>query len=147
MMALPALIIGGFKFGYGNYVEEGLVLFTRQEIFSEIIVCYLVVSVVLVAYVSYSLFISVLIPNPGYAIGLCVGVALMMDFVRVRMNISSFIFQSYIETPFELAKGIAEGFKGTWRPDVYFCILVPLAWAIIFFTLALYLFARKDYKS
>jgi len=146
-MALPALAIGGFKFGYGQYVEEGLTLFTRQQIFTGILTSFLVLSVVLLAYVSYSLLISVLTSNPGYAIGLCVGSVLMMDFVRGRLNISPFLFQSYVETPFELAKSMPEGFRAAWQPDITLCLGVPLAWTVVCFAAAVLIFMRKDYKS
>ena len=146
-MALPALAIGGLKFGYGHYVEEGLTLFTRQQIFFGILTNYLVLSVVLLAYVSYCLLISVLTSNQGYAIGLCVGSVLMMDFVKGRLNISSFLFQSYVETPFELAKSMTEGFKAVWKPDIIASLGVSLAWTIACFVLAVLIFVRKDYKS
>jgi ABC-type transport system involved in multi-copper enzyme maturation permease subunit len=146
-MALPALAIGGLKFGYGHYVEEGLTLFTRQQIFTGIMAGFLVLSVVLLAYVSYSLLISVLTSNPGYAIGLCVGSVLMMDFIRGRLNISPFLFQSYVETPFELAKSMPEGFRAAWQPDITLCLGVPLVWTVVCFAAAVLIFMRKDYKS
>jgi len=146
-MALPALAIGGFKFGYGHYVEAGLILFTRQQIFTGILAGFLVLFVVLLAYVSYSLLISVLTSNPGYAIGLCVGSVLMMDFIKGRLNISPFLFQSYVEMPFELVKSMPEGFNIAWKPDIFLCLGVPLAWTVVCFAAALLIFTRKDYKS
>ena len=146
-MALPALAIGGFKFGYGHYVEAGLILFTRQQIFTGILAGFLVLFVVLLAYVSYSLLISVLTSNPGYAIGLCVGSVLMMDFIKGMLNISPFLFQSYVEMPFELVKSMPEGFNIAWNPDIYLCLGVPLAWTVVCFAAALLIFTRKDYKS
>ena len=146
-MALPALAIGGYKFGYGHYVEEGLILFTRQQIFAGILINYLVLSVVLLAYVSYCLLISVLTSNPGYAIGLCVGSVLLMDFVRGRLNISPFLFQSYVETPFELAKSMTEGFRTAWKPGIIASLGASLAWTAACFVVAILIFVRKDYKS
>lgn len=146
-MALPALAIGGLKFGYGNYAEEGLILFTRQQIFMSVVSCFLILLIVLLAYVSYSLLISVLTPNTGYAIGLSVGSILFLDLVRVRLNISPWLFQSYIETPFELVKSLTEGLSITWKPDIYLCLGVPLAWSVVCFMAAFFVMSRKDYKS
>lgn len=145
--ALPALAIGGLKFGYGNYTEEGLTLFTWQQIFTAIVFCFLLLLIVLLAFVSYSLLISVLTANTGYAIGLSVGSVLFLDLVRERLKISPYLFQAYVETPFDLVKSLTEGLDITWKPDIYFCIGVPLGWSVACFGAAFFIFSRKDYKS
>jgi len=146
-MVLPALVIGGIKFGYGNYAEEGLTLFTQSQIFTAILLCFLLLSIVLLAFVSYSLLISVLMPNIGYSIGLSVGSILFLDLLKDRLKISPFLFQSYVETPFELVKSLTEGFAIAWKPDIYLCIGVPFAWSVVCFVAAFLVFSRKDYKS
>lgn len=146
-VALPALAIGGLHFGYGNYTEEGLTLFTQWQIFKNIIFCYLLLLAVLLAYVSYGLLISVLTGNTGYAIGLSVGSVLFLDLVCERLKISSYLFQTYVETPFDIVKSVTEGFDITWKPDIYPGLGVPLAWAVACFTAAFFVFSRKDYKS
>ncbi len=146
-MALPAVIIGALKFGYGGYIEEGLVLFTRRQMFSNIIVCYFILAVIISAYVGYSLLVSVLISNPGLAIGTCVGTVLMMDFIRGKLGISSFLFQSYIEAPFDIARGMTEGFIPAWRTEASLGLGVSLAWTLACFAAAQMIFQNKDYKS
>lgn len=146
-MVLPALAFGGLKFGYGHYIEEGFMLFTRQQIFAAIFLCFLLLLIVLLAYVSYSLLISVLTANTGYAIGLSVGSVLFLDLLREKLKISPFLFQTYIETPFDLVKSLTEGLAITWKPDIYFCIGVPLIWSFVCFSVALVVFSKKDYKS
>lgn len=146
-MALPALIIGGLKFGYGNYTEEGLTLFTRARIFTAILFCFLLLLIILLAFVSYSLLVSVLMANVGSAIGLSVGSVLFLDLIRDRLRISPYLFQAYIETPFDLVKSLTEGFNISWKPDIYLCIGVPFAWSVACFAAAFLIFSRKDYKS
>lgn len=142
-----ALIIGRFKFGYGDYVEEGVIVFTQSHIFSAILTTFLLLLITLLAFVSYSLMISVLVSNIGYSVGLSVGSILFLDLVRDRLGISTFLFQGYVETPFELAKSLTEGFDIVWKPEIYFLICVPFAWSVICFIIAYLVFSRKDFKN
>ena len=145
-VCLPALTIGGLRFGYGSYIEAGLVIFTRWEIFKNIIFCYLLLLIVLLAYVSYGLLISVLTRNTGFAIGMSVGGVLFLDLVSERLKISRYIFQSYVETPFNIVRSATEGFSIIWKPGVLNCLGVSLAWIITCFVLAIFIFSKKDYK-
>jgi len=146
-MVLPALVIGRLKFGYGPYTEKGLTIFTRGQMFTAIVFSFVLLLIVLLAFVSYSLLISVLTSNIGYAIGLSIGSILFLDLVRDRLKISPYLFQAYVETPFDLVKSMSEGFAISWKPDIYLCIGVPLVWSAACFSTALFIFLRKDYKS
>lgn len=142
-----AFIIGALRFGYGDYVEEGIKLFSKEQILSEILLCLLLTLIPLLAFSCFGLMISVLTRNLGYAIGISVGSILFFDLIRERLSLSPFLFQSYVETSFELVKSLAEGFAVSWKPEIYSLIGVPLAWAVGCSAIGLFIFSRKDYKS
>lgn len=147
IMFFSAFIIGALRFGYRDYVEEGIKLFSKEQMFSEILLCFLVTLIPLLAFSCFGLMISVLTRNVGYSIGISVGSILFLDLIRDRFGLSPFLFQSYIETPFELVKSLTEGFPVSWKPEIYSCLGVPLIWAIGCTAIGLFIFSRKDYKS
>ncbi len=146
-IVITSLIFGGIHFGYGDFVEKGLILFTKSQIFLEIFYCFLIILFPLLAFSCYGLLISVITNNVAYAIGVSVGTIIFLDIIRERLNLSPYLFQSYIETPFKIVKSITEGFKVNWKPEIFYCIGIPLIWAIGCFSIGIFIFVRKDYKS
>jgi ABC-type transport system involved in multi-copper enzyme maturation permease subunit len=144
---LTALIIGGIHFGYGDYVEGEITLFTKGEIFLNIFYCFSLLLIPLFAFCCYGLLISVFTSNVGSAIGFSVGSILFLDVIREKLNLSRFLFQSYIETPFEIVKNVTEGFDINWKPDIFSCIGVPAIWIIFCLCIGFLFLSRKDYKS
>ncbi|MHA2128135.1 MAG: ABC transporter permease [Promethearchaeota archaeon] len=144
---ITSLILGGIHFGYGDYVEEGLILFKKGQIFLEIFYCFLIILFPLIAFSCYALLISVITNNVGYAIGVSIGSVIFLDIIREKLNLSPFLFQSYMETPFNIVKSITEGFEVNWKPEIFACIGVPLIWAIGCFSIGFFIFSKKDYKS
>lgn len=144
---ITSLILGEIYFGFGDYVERGLVLFSKGEIFLEIFYCFLVILFPLIAFTCYGLLISVITNNVGYAIGVSIGSVIFLDIIREKLNLSPFLFQSYMETPFNIVKSITEGFEVNWNPEIFSCIGVPLIWAIGCFSIGFFIFSKKDYKS
>lgn len=144
---LPALIVGGICFGYRDYTESGITLFTKGEIFLNIFYCFSLLLVSLIAFCCYGLLISVITNNVGFAIGFSVGSVIFLDVVREKLNLSPFLFQSYVEVPFAIVNDIVEGFEVNWKPEIFSCIGVPVIWIIGCFTVGFFIFSRKDYKS
>lgn len=144
---ITSLIFGAIHFGYGDYVEEGLILFKRGQIFLEILYCFLIMLFPLIAFCCYGLLISVVTNNVAYGIGFSIGSIIFLDIIREKMNLSRFLFQSYIETPFNIVKSITEGFEVVWKPEAFYCFGVPLIWAIGCFSIGFVIFSKKHYKS
>jgi len=144
---IPALIIGSIHFGYGDYIEGGIILFTKGEIFLNIFFCFSLLLIPLLAFCCYGLLFSVITNNVGFSIGFSVGSVIFLDVIKERLDISPFLFQSYIETPFEIVMNIVEGFKVNWKSEILSCIGVPTIWIIGCFSIGLFIFQRKDYKS
>lgn len=143
---LSAFVVGKIIFSYGDLVERGIVLFTQWEILSNFLYCYLILLFPIFALICYGLMISVLINNVGMAIGLSVGSIIFLDIVKERLNLSSFLFQSYIETPFEFAQDLIEGFGINWTPKIFYCIGISGGWIVVFLLIGYLIFSKKDYK-
>lgn len=144
---ITSLILGGIHFGYGDYGEQGLILFKKGRIFLEIFYGFLVLLFPLIALTCYGLLVSVITSNVGYAIGFSIGSVIFLDVIKEELGLSPFLFQSYIETPFNIVRSITEGFEVNWEPEVFLCIGVPLIWVVGCFSAGLFIFVKKEYKS
>lgn len=147
VMTGTALLVSGLSFGYGDYTEGGIILFKKNRIFMEMARCYGLVLIPLLAYSSLGLLISTLGKNTGTSIGISVGSVLFLDLVRERLGLSPYLFQSYIETPFELVQNITEGFSVVWTPEIYKILGVSLVWILFCAAFGLIIFKRKNYKN
>lgn len=145
-ITLTAFLVGKIIFGYGDYIERGITLFTQWQILGNLLYCYLILLFPLFSLCCYGLLISILINNVGFSIGMSVGSIIFLDIVKERLNLSPFLFQSYIETPFELAQDIIEGFEINWSPKIFYCIGVSGAWIVVFLCIGYLIFSKKDYK-
>jgi len=143
---LTAFLVGKITLGYGDYTERGIVLFTQWQIVSNLLYCYLILLFPIFCLCSYGILISILISDVGFSIGLSVGSIIFLDIVKERLNLTPFLFQSYIETPFELAQDIVEGFGIDWTPKIFYCLGISGAWSVVFLFIAYLIFSKKDYK-
>lgn len=147
VMTGTALFVSGLSFGYGDFTEGGIILFRKSRIFIDMAFCYGLVLVPLLAYCSFGLLVSVLAKNTGTSIGISVGGVLFLDLARERLGLSPYLFQSYIEKPFELVQSITEGFAVVWKPEIYRILGISLIWALCCAAIGLLVFKRKDYKN
>lgn len=146
IIILTAFLVGKVAFGYGIYAERGIIVFTQWQILSNFLYCFLILLFPLFSFCCYGLLISIIINNVGLAIGLSMGSIIFLDIVKERLKVSPFLFQSYIETPFEFAQDIIEGFGISWTPKIFYCLGVSGAWIVVFLCVGYLIFSKKDYK-
>jgi ABC-2 type transport system permease protein len=144
-IGITSFIIGSVKFGYKD-IQEGMIIHTKSQIFLLIINNLLILSFVLLAFVNYSLLISILTSNSGQAIAFSVGGILLLDIIKYRIKISPYLFQTYIEKPFDLIKDNLENFGISGKSDVIQCFVVSLIWASLCFFISLLILNKKDLK-
>jgi len=144
---ITSLFLGGIHFGYGDYVERGLILFTKGRMFLEMFYGFLLLLFPLSALTCYGLLVSVVTSNVGYAIGFSIGSVIFLDIIKEKLSLSPFLFQSYMETPFNIVRSITEGFEVNWEPEIFSCIGIPLIWIVGCFSIGLFIFSKKEYKS
>jgi len=143
---LASFIIAKINFTFGDYIENGITIYTQNEIFLNFSLCFLLLLFPIFAICIFGLLISTLTKNIGLAIGVSIGSIIIFDILKERLDISHFLFQSYIENSFELAQNLIDGFKINWFPNVFYCIGVPGIWMILMFVIGYFIFSRKNFK-
>jgi len=143
---LVSFIIAKINFTFGDYVENGITIYTQNEIFMNLSLCFLLLLLPIFAICIFGLLISTLTKNIGLAIGVSIGSIIIFDILKERIDISHFLFQSYIENSFELAQNLIDGFKINWIPNVINCIAVPGIWMILMFVTGYFIFSRTNFK-
>ncbi len=143
---LASIVIIRINYSFGDYVERGLTIFTQGDIFLNLFLCSLLLFFPLLSICCYGLLISTITKNSGTAIGYSIGSIIIIDVIKERFNISDIVFNSYIDTPFELAQQITEGFKINWMPTILYCIFIPMIWAIIMAGTGYFIFSKRDFK-
>lgn len=141
-----SFIIAKINFTFGDYIENGITIFTQNEIFLNLSICFLLLLIPIFSICSFGLLISTLTKNIGLAIGLSIGCIIIFDILKERLNISHFLFQSYIDDPYELAQNLIEGFKINWFPTIFSCIGIPGIWMILMFVTGYLIFSKTNFK-
>jgi hypothetical protein len=96
------------------------------------------------ATVAYALMISCITRSTAAAVTSAIGIWFVTDIVKHRMHLSSFLFSSYLESPWQVFKDRCDGLDTSWFPMATHAMLASAGAVLVFGAAALYFFQRRD---
>ncbi len=144
-----ALYVVGFFSGagfgsFGNLEERGYILVKGHTIFLNLLLAFFCSLVTLSVVGVFGIFMSILMPRPGIAIGVCVGSYFALNVAAQFDRVSKFIFTYYTSYPINTVKEISFGLAASWTPKIFWCLGTDLGWMALLFFLANWILKRKD---
>lgn len=128
--ATTGIIVGMASFGFADLVENGALIYTKEQIGLNFLLGCLVISFPLFAVTCYGLLISSLVDSIVAAVSVSIASFIVLDIAKVRFGFAPYIFSSYIATPFTVVADMIEGFHFSWTPKVYYCIGISMVWIV-----------------
>lgn len=101
----------------------------------------------LAAAAAYGVMMSTLMRSTAAAVGLSVGLWILVDIIKYPLRIAPFLFSTYIETPWQIFSDRAEGIYSPWGMEEAFLIGTSTVWMTIFLTISISVFSRRNLQS
>jgi len=99
------------------------------------------------AAVSFALMISSLTRSTGAAIGVTIGLWLLVDIVKSPLGIAAYLFSSYMQTPWAVFAYQCDNIPSSWSPGAYYCVGTSLAAMAVFITVGIAALHRRDLQA
>jgi ABC-type transport system involved in multi-copper enzyme maturation permease subunit len=144
--ALLSMLAGALFYGLGDLAipETGEVYRTRPEMLMNMGVSYLMDLFSIYTVGCMGLFISVAINNAGWAVITSLVVYFPVMFLKNFEFMSPWIFTSYMDLGQSILREMAVVKSKAWTPDIYSFFAVNILTAIVFLSVSLLLFRRKE---
>jgi ABC-type transport system involved in multi-copper enzyme maturation permease subunit len=98
----------------------------------------------LCASAAYGVMVSSMTTSTGAAVGSAVGIWVAIDAVKYPLRIAPFLFSSWVEAPWNVFAGRADGLDPEWMPDAALIVLVSVVWTALFSTVAAFSVWRRN---
>ena len=144
--AVTAIVLGLILFGYGNISEDGLIIITQYQFWSQFLISYVILSIVLFTTVSFGIMVSTITQTTISAIVTAIGSYIVLESIKTKLHIDNFIYSSYIEFPLDRISNMVEGFRGAWAPKVYYCLTVSLLWILVTSAISFIMIKKSEFK-
>jgi ABC-2 type transport system permease protein len=96
------------------------------------------------ATVGYGLLISTLCRNTGSAIGVAVGIWVVLDALKYELGFARGWFTTYLDTPWVVFESYCSGLDAAWFPDAGYCLGVCLGTTAVFLSIAAVVLQRRN---
>lgn len=137
-----------FFLGDLNGIEYGgELIYSNEEMLQTFLIAMLLNLLTQFAGVAWGLLFSTLTRSAATAIGLAVGSWLLLDFLKHPLNIAPFLFSSYLEQTWTVFADRCAAFETSFFPDAYYGIAASAGAAVLCFSLALFVLARRNLGS
>ena len=128
-------------------IYGGEVIYTAQEMVWAYVVAAVLGLVPQFAAVTYAVMVSSLTRNAGTAVGSAIGFWLAADLVKHPLQLSSFLFSSYLESPWAVFMDLSNGFSSSWTPMAYWCTATSAVAAFAFVMVTVLVFNRRNLQA
>lgn len=99
------------------------------------------------AFVAYAVLISTLARNTGTAVGVAIGLWILLNAVKEPLGIGPYLFISYMESPWQVFTLYADGLEASWTPTAYWCLGTSLAAVVVFSAAAMLALQRRNLSA
>ena len=140
--------------GYADDIaEEGFVLYKADFMTHESVRAVLLVLPALVALSAFGLMVSTLSDHTGIAASGCIGAYIFLEALKGSLaNARHYLFNAYMpslldDSYFKALRGFADGLSDVaWQPEWFTLgIVTPLVSALLFASVAAWVFGRRDF--
>jgi ABC-type transport system involved in multi-copper enzyme maturation permease subunit len=138
-----AMYIGGVHgVSYG-----GEVIFTDTDMLKSYLYGALLVMAPQTAVAAYAIMISSLVRSTGAAVGGAVGIMFAIDIVKYPLQLTPYVFTTYIEAPWRVFLANCEGLDAAWFPETGWILAISAISTIVFMSIAIYALSRRDLRA
>ncbi|GMW02002.1 MAG: hypothetical protein AMXMBFR84_31380 [Candidatus Hydrogenedentota bacterium] len=146
--ALSAWAMAYLRGDLAGVVIGGEVLYTSAEMLQAYVVGLLLSFLPLACAVLFGIMMSVLVRGPGTAIGLCLGLWLVIDAIKYPLGIAPAVFSTYLERPWLAFANQCDGLPPpSWTPDVYWLAGTSAISAVVFAFVSILVFKRRNVSA
>jgi ABC-type transport system involved in multi-copper enzyme maturation permease subunit len=144
--AAASVLAAAVFYGMGDLAiqETGEVYRTRAEMLLNMGVSYLMDLFSIYTVGCMGLFISVAINNAGWAVITSLVVYFPVMFLKNFESCSPWIFTAYMDMGQSILREMAVVKSKAWAPDIYSFFAVNVLTALVFLSVSLFLFRRKE---
>lgn len=96
------------------------------------------------ATISFALLLSTTTRNTTAAIAVAIGAWIFIETIKYPLNIAPYIYSTYAESPWTVYTDRCNAFNPSFLPDAYWGIGVSLAFILLFSSLSLFIFGRRN---
>ena len=96
---------------------------------------------------AYGVMVSSMTRSTGAAVGSAVGIWVVLDVVKYPLRIAPFLFSSWVEAPWNVFAGRADGLDPEWLPDAAPIVVVSVVWTAVFSTAAAFSVWRRNLQA
>lgn len=147
---LVAITAWGIALGFGSVsgVEfGGEMLFTSGTMLRAYLLGFALHLAPQFAFVSYAVMISSFMKSNAASVITAIGIWLVFDAVKYPLGISTALFATYVDTPWEIFRAQSDGLTMDWGESVYWCLGTSLITAMIFSTAAIVTIQRRNFHG
>lgn len=143
---LLAFLIGYSFFGFGNIIDEGIVITSQQHFWIQFLISYCLLNIVLLAITSFGIFASTIISNNIGAIIMSIGSYILIEAIKTKLHIENFLYSTYLEFPLGMLSDRVEGFTVSWKPYLANLLTIPILWIFLFLFTSFLVFRKREFK-
>lgn len=149
VLAAAGALTGSLFYDYGDVVDPEYQTVQRSsaEMLGNSLKAFALIIPPMFALLTFALFISTVIEQPGYSVGVAMGGALMMSVAgSLSKTIAPFIFVTHLTAPLDILKDQSLDFAGsTFQPaEMALAVAVSLVSGLAFAGLAMWRLAARD---
>ncbi len=141
---LIGLVLGHFLGGLVAIKEGEFLLFTAMDLYKGFFGGMLLTLCAMVALVALGCFVSILIKGSGGAVGTGIVIYFFMQILSQIGLFQKYLFTKYLFLPIDNMSKLAEGIYVDWGRYVWWTIGVSSGSILIFLTLSIIIFNKRD---
>ena len=146
IVAITAIFISYILFGFGNIAEDGFVIMTQYQFWTQFIISYALLIIVFFTTILFGILISTIAQNNISSITIAISSYIVLEIIKIKLKIGGFIYSSYIEFPLNNLSELMEGFHASWTPKLYYYLSVNIFWIFIFLFITLLAIKKQEFK-
>jgi ABC-2 type transport system permease protein len=142
-----SILLGSLKYQFGNVTDLMGVVYGRKEVLLNFLAAFFLSWLPLASTVFFGIFISTIAKKSGQAIGVAVGIIILLATVKHFIGIGPYVFTTYVGSSWGIFHQVAQGVDYQWSPEVWRIVTVSLIYCFVTFTAGLAIFAKRDFNG
>jgi len=139
-----SIFLGSLKYEFGNVADAAGLIYAKKEVAINFLAAYFLSWLPLTAAVLFGVFISTIAKKSGQAIGVVVGIIILLATVKHFIGIGPYVFTTYVGSSWGVFHQVAQGVDYQWSPEVWKMVAVSVIYCFVTFAAGLAVFAKRD---
>ena len=143
---LVSILLGSLKYEFSNVADAAGPIYGKKEVFTNFLIAFFLSWLPLTAAVLFGIVISAIAKKSGQAIGVVVGIIILLATVKHFIGIGPYVFTTYVGTSWAVLHEVAQGVSYQWLPQVWKMVVVSVIYCFVTFTAGLAVFTKRDFN-